>query len=166
MLTEKANEFLEQLGELFADRINGYTIEEQEDGPVLIITAPSPFEEDKEIVYSVQLEDGGNGYVLMQYVMMPFTDIPDDKLDELGRAICYIDPTLSYGNFILAKENNLVFLRQSVILPDDMDMTAALQYSVGNLFLMERIVFDRGNELFGFLNGQVTLEEIKASAEQ
>ena len=45
-----------------------------------------------------------------------------------------------------------------------MDEMAAIQYSARSLFLMERTVFETGNMLYGLLNGQVTLEEIKSAS--
>lgn len=163
MLSENASEFLGQLGKIAEDHFNECYVEEQENGPILLMSSPSPFEEDEEIAYSVQIEDGKNGFVLLQYLIMPFAHIPEEKLDELGKAICYIDPTLSYGNFVLVKEGKLLLFRQSAIVPDDMDEMAAIQYSARSLFLMERTVFETGNMLYGLLNGQVTLEEIKSA---
>lgn len=163
MLSEKYPEFLAQLGELSKDHFNECFIDEQESGPVLIMSSPSPFDEDEEIAYSVQVEDGQNGFVLLQYNIILFTDISEEKLDDLGRAVCYIDPTLPCGNFILIKEGRLMLFRQCAIVPDDIDIQTAIQYSLTTLFIMERIVFNRGNELYGLMNGKVTLEQIKAA---
>ena len=163
MLSENASEFLGMLGKLAEDHFNECYVEEQENGPILLMSSSSPFDEEKEIAYSVQVEDGNNGFVLLQYLIMPFAGIPDEKLEELGKAICYIDPTLSYGNFILIKEGNLVLFRQSAVVPDEMETTTAIQYSLRSLFLMESTVFETGSMLHGLLNGQVTLEEIKAA---
>lgn len=162
MLSEKTNEFLEQLGVFAEDHFNDCFVDEQENGPMLIMSSASPFEEEKEIGYSVQIEDGKNGFVLIQHLIVPFTDIPDEKLDEVGKAICYIDPTLSYGNFVLVREGNMVLFRQSAVVPDDMDIMPAIQYTVRSLFLMERTVFETGSNIYGLISGQITLDEIKA----
>ncbi len=164
MLAKNAPEFLEKLGQLFEENINSYTVEEQDNGPILLMSAPSTFEEGKEMGYSVQIEDGKNGFVLLQFLMMPFTEIPEEKLDEVGQAICYIDPTLSYGNFVLLREGKLVLYRQSAVMSDDLDTLTAAQYSVKSIFLMERTVFSQGEKLYGLINGQVTLDEIKAAS--
>ena len=77
-------------------------------------------------------------------------------------------PEMNVGDtvrvLVLVKEGKLLLFRQSAIVPDDMDEMTAIQYSARSLFLMERTVFETGNMLYGLLNGQVTLEEIKSAS--
>ena len=163
MFKDHAEDFLRSLGELFQEHTTECVIEEDEKGPILIMNAQSPFNEDDDIIYSVQVEDGNNGFVLIEFVIVFFTDVSPELFEDVKKAICYIDPTLTMGNYLLAEEGGMILFRQSCILDENISSETATCYSIRNMFLMERNLFSSGQQLNELINGKITPEEIKVA---
>ncbi len=162
MSENKIKEYLEAIGSLFAEQGFDVTVEEKEDGPVLLMTGPSVLEENGEMAYSVSMESRENGFWLFHLMLIPVMEILPEQFSDMNDAIAVINPTLTMGSYRLLEQGKMILFSQGFLMDGDVALKAVSTYLLRNLYAMERTVGVTGQWLYQLCKGQCTLDEIKA----
>ena len=155
-----AKEYLAEIANLIEDGIHEAAIDSTEDGAVLLMTAASPFAEDGELAYSVSFEEFKADMYIFQIMIFTFTNIPEERFDELRVVINALNSRINLGNFVLFEESNAVFFNHSFLLDETANAAVAARILLRSIGLMENAVVNAGQWLLQLLAGECTVEEV------
>ena len=153
-----AKEYLAEIADLIEDGIHEAVIDNTEDGAVLLMTAASPFDENGELAYSVSFEEFKADMYIFQIMIFAFTNIPEERFEELRVAINALNARISLGSFVLFEEANAVFFNHSFLLDETANAAVAARILLRSIGLMENAVVNAGQWLLRLLTGECTVD--------
>lgn len=157
-----AKDYLSQIALLAKDIIHEAAVRDTEDGAALMITAPSPYGEERVLTYCIELEPRGEDMLLFHTVIYCFTDVPEDRFGELAQVINELDLRLTVGSFILFEEGHTVMLSHGFLLGTEVGLDLAAQTLLRSIHLMENAAAIAGDYIDRLLKGECTAEDIRA----
>ncbi|MBP5463146.1 MAG: hypothetical protein J6Y20_13630 [Lachnospiraceae bacterium] len=155
-----AKEYLAEIAELIEDNIHEATIDNTDDGAVLLMTAASPFAEGEELAYSVSFEEFKADMYIFQIMIFTFTNIPEERFDEVRVIINALNSRISLGGFVLFEESKAVFFNHSFLLDETADAAVAARILLRSIGLMENAVVNAGQWILRLLGGERTVESV------
>ena len=160
-----AKEYLSEIADLVSESLHEAAVASTDEGAVLLMTASSPFGEDKELSYSVELEEFGQDMLIFNTMIYCFTDVPDDRLGEAEEVINELNLRLTLGTFRTFPETHCIMLTHGFLTDGDTDAVIAARMLLANIALMENAAANAGTYLNRLLAGECTAEEIVSELE-
>ena len=158
-------EYLELLKTAVSDKDIGAEIQETEDGPVLLFSGKSPFDENEETGYQLSLIPADNGIIISEVLIFLINGIKEDKFDGVNTLIARINPYLRLGSFRFFEDNGSgsVIFAQGTVLDEELDIAVINSVIGKTVSIMENTVLNAGEYIYRYVKGEklgTLLEEI------
>ena len=154
METEAIRQYLGILKNAFSQRAGAADVLDSEEGPVLICTVASPFDENDEIAYQVSLHSADEGFVATEIMIFMFTDISEDKFRDLSLLINRLNQFISLGSFRLYEDNGTVMLYQGMIFDEAMQTAKVTELIFATIQSLESAMTGLGEFIDRALKGE------------
>ena len=164
MDTQAVKQYLGLLMNAFAENAKSAEIADSDDGPVLIVTVASPFDENAEVAYQIAVQPADEMFGVFEVNIFLFTDIDADRYSDISRLINRLNGYSAFGSFRLFDDNGSVMFCQGMVFPEDMDAVRATELLLKTIEAMEPIAADLGSFIYRALNGEsgdTLLKELK-----
>ena len=135
-------------------RVNGAEIREEEDGPVLICSAESPFGNEEDIGYRFSFVPEEDGLLVAEIMIFLFNGIAEDRVSSINTLINKLDPYITLGCFRYFDDTRSVIFSQGALLYDDLGIAQITNIIGKTLVIMEETAFNAGEYIFRCLNGE------------
>lgn len=159
-------EYLAQIADIFEAQLHEAAIAETDEGAVLLMSADSPFDDGKELSYSVSLEDPGTGMMVFEVVIYAFDGISEDRFEELREVINALNARLDLGGFRLLEETGTVMLSQGFVIGGGTDAAAASRILINTIDLLENAAANAGIYIYDLLRGRYGAKDVIAELER
>lgn len=161
MQNELIREYLTALGKTLAERFTAWTVEDTDEGPILVLTAPLPNDESSQIGYSVALTPVSNDILLYDLIITLFTDVPEKCYDDIRRVTAVLNNCMIIGSFALYEDTAEVVFRNGVFFGAETDVEAATVNILKTLEAMEEEA-SVGLDLQMLISGELTADGLIA----
>lgn len=168
MDTDAIRQYLGFLKDEFAQTANAADVLESEEGPVLVCTVSSPFDEKAEIGYQVSLHNIDEGFVAAELIIMLFADISEDKRRDIIQLINRLNQFISLGAFRLYEDSGSVMLYQGMVFDEAMQAAKVTELIFSTIQSLESTVTGLGGFIDRALKGEETaklIAELQKEAE-
>ncbi len=160
MQEQAAREYLETLGNLLKDRVSEMEISDYGQGPVLILNAPAPFNQERSIAYTVSLQSAGEKFILFELMITVFSGIPEERFHDIAQIIAALNTETVIGSFLLFKKGNAVLYKQGILYDGETDINSSSDNMLYTLSLMENAVTNGALLLEDYFLQNKTADEI------
>ena len=161
MQNELTRDYLTALGETMSEHFTAWTVEDTDEGPVLVLAAPAPYDESVHIGYSISLVPATNDILLYDLTITLITDVPEASFGDIRRVISALNNCMIIGSFALYEDTAEVVFRNGVFFGAETDIKAATANIFKTLAAMEDEAFG-GVYLQMLISGERTADELIA----
>ncbi len=156
MNTDSIRQYLDMLTNAFTQRANTAEVYESDEGPVLLCTLGSPFDENAEIAYQISLQSIDEGFIAAEIMILMFADISEDKHKDIGILINRLNQFVTLGAFRLFADNGTLMLYQGMIFDEAMQTVKVTELILKTIQRMESTMIALGEFIDRALKGEDT----------
>ncbi len=154
MNTENVRNFLTLLEKVVSEKSKETSIEETEEGPVLLYNVRSPFDERGEIGYQISLVPEDDDFSVCELVMYVWAEVSDENSTDVGMLLNEINLNIALGSYKFINGSGFVVFTQSIVLNDDPKLVSAVGLIGNTLAEMERTVYRTAGYIARLLDGE------------
>ena len=147
-------EYLKLLMEALAEHTTGAEIQETDEGPVLLCSVSSPFEDEEDIGFRFEVTPLDDGLFVIEIMIVLFGGIDGKLLPGVETIIARLNPNCDIGSFKTLDEGGFVYYTQGMIFDEELD-AALITETLGNtVTIMENNVQSMGGLIYRYLKGE------------
>ena len=159
MDTNEITEYLKILKNAVSGTAEHTEIQQTEEGPALLFTVASPFDEKGEIGCRIMLLPDDSGCVTVEMMMFLFGNIKSDMFSDLDILLNAVNERIMTGSYRLFDDQGMILFVQSLMLDGSVNEKTAVTLIGKTLSAMEYTVYDTAGVMISYLGGN-TLESI------
>lgn len=161
MQNELIRDYLTALGEAVSEHFTAWSVDDTDEGPLLVLTAPAPYDESVYVGYTVSLAPVTNDILLCDLTITLLTDVPEASFGDIRRVISALNNCMIIGSFALYEDTAEVVFRNGVFFSAETDIEAATVNIFKTLAAMEDEAFG-GLYLQMLISGERTADGLIA----
>ncbi len=159
MDTQEIKDLLNILKNAVSGVANHTQIQQTEEGPELLFTVTSPFDEDGETGCRVSLIPNDSGSVTVEMMLFVFSSIDSTMFSDFDILLNAVNERIVYGSYRLFDDQGMIVFVHSLLLNGSESEKTAVTLIGKTLSAMEETVYRTAGVILSYLGGN-TLEEI------
>ena len=160
MDNEMIVQYLTALGAGMSEYASAWAVDDSEEKPVLVLSAPAPFDEEQELGYLISISRTNEELFLFDLQISVFMNVSEDLFSSVHRVIAAFNNAVTLGCFELYEETSDVIFRCGVFIDPKMTIETATDNIMKTLAVMENAAVNGGAELQKLLKGEATADEL------
>ena len=153
-------QYLTALGEGMSEYVSSWAVDDSDEMPVLVLSAPAPFDEEQELGYLISISRLNENLFLFDLQISVFINVSQELFSSVHSVLAAFNNAVTLGCFELYEETSDVIFRSGVFVDPQMTIETATENIIKTLAVMENAAVNGGAELQKLLKGEATADDL------